>query len=301
MAATAAVAAGVAVPLARKRLDISPAVTLASLVAGPVGLSVLFPRTRGRDVVLFIQQMWGFMVAHELPVDDERRAKERLRVTYPIRSDTLIGAGQLPNVRLQRLLAPAPDEEPTTLDKALSIVHWAWFVEPHLALIWILLRDEDEFPRAARQMAAAYDLGALVYALVPTAPPWWASEHRYTPQPVRRIMVEVGERFWGRAWPRMYASLGGNPWAAMPSLHFGTSVMAAVLLSEQTALAGAVGWSYALTLGFALVYLGEHYVTDLIAGATLVAAVREGEPLAEPFADALSGLTQRLEAVANGR
>ena len=41
---------------------------------------------------------------------------------------------------------------------------------------------------------------------------------------------------------------------------------------------------YALTLGFALVYLGEHYVIDLVAGAALVALVRRGEPLAEPLA-----------------
>jgi membrane-associated phospholipid phosphatase len=149
-------------------------------------------------------------------------------------------------------------------------------------------------------MAAAFDLGALIYAMAPTAPPWWASEHRYTPQRVRRIMVEVGEDFWGRAWPRMYASLGGNPWAAMPSLHFATSVLAAILLSEQSAFAGTVGWSYALTLGFALVYLGEHYVTDLLAGLALIAVVREGEPLAEPLARAASAFTQRLEAVANG-
>ena len=73
-------------------------------------------------------------------------------------------------------------------------------------------------------------------------------------------MVEVGEKAWGRAWPALYESLGGNPWAAMPSLHFATSLMAAILLSEASPLAGAAGWGYALTLGFALVYLGEHYV-----------------------------------------
>jgi membrane-associated phospholipid phosphatase len=299
-AASAAVVSGVAVPLARKRLKIHPALTIASLVAAPAALAVLYPRTRGRDVVLYMQQMWGFTIAHELPVDDEAVAARRLRVTYPIKIDTLIGGGQLPNARLQRLLAAPADAEPTALDKTLSIVHWAWFAEPHLALVWILLRDEDGFPRAARQMAAAFDLGCLLYAAVPTAPPWWASEHRYTRQPVRRIMAEVGERFWGRAWPSLYASLGGNPWAAMPSLHFATSVLAAVLLSEQSALAGTVGWSYAATLGFALVYLGEHYVTDLLAGLVLVAAVREGEPLVDPLARAASALTQGLERVANG-
>ena len=43
-------------------------------------------------------------------------------------------------------------------------------------------------------------------------------------------------------------------------------------------MAGAVGWTYAATLGLALVYLGEHYAIDLIAGATLAEAVRTSAP-----------------------
>ena len=68
--------------------------------------------------------------------------------------------------------------------------------------------------------------------------------------------------------------LGGNPLAAMPSLHFATSLMAARLLSETGPVAGAVGWSYAAMLGLALVYLGEHYATDLVGGALLAETVR---------------------------
>ena len=86
----------------------------------------------------------------------------------------------------------------------------------------------------------------------------------------------------------MYNAVDGNPWAAMPSLHFGASVLAAILLSESSRTAGAVGWTYAGVLGFALVYLGEHYVVDLLAGLGLVAAVRVGEPHAEPLALAIS-------------
>jgi membrane-associated phospholipid phosphatase len=112
-------------------------------------------------------------------------------------------------------------------------------------------------------------------------------------------MVDVGEEFWGRAWDPLYASLGGNPWAAMPSLHFATSLMAALLLAESGPVAGAVGWSYALALGFALVYLGEHYVVDLLAGAALVAAVRLGEPLAEPAVLLVNRGLQALERTAN--
>jgi hypothetical protein len=85
----------------------------------------------------------------------------------------------------------------------------------------------------------------------------------------------------------------------MPSLHFATSLMAALLLSESGSAPGTVGWAYAATLGFALVYLGEHYVTDLVAGAALVAFVRRGERLAEPLATGVSTLVQRLERLAN--
>jgi hypothetical protein len=61
---------------------------------------------------------------------------------------------------------------------------------------------------------------------------------------------------------------------------------------------GIVGWTYAGALGFALVYLGEHYVVDLLAGVGLVLAVRRGERYVEPLAQAVSRALQRLERVA---
>lgn len=298
-AAATGVAASIALPLMRKRLGLAPAATVAAAVVGPIGTAILRPRTRARDAVLFAQQMWAFTMVHELPYDDPERLRARLKVSYPIRADRLIGAGQLPNRRLQRLLSPGG--RAGRLDRFLTFAHWAWFLEPHASLLFILVRDQGRFARAARQMAIAYDLGCAIYFAVPTAPPWWASENGHTgDEEVRRLMVEVGEEVWGGAWPALYRSLGGNPWAAMPSLHFGTSLLAAILLSESSRAAGAVGWTYAGVLALALVHLGEHYVLDLLAGAAVVAAVRNGEPLAEPFALALSDSIQRLERIANG-
>ena len=303
--------------------------TAAATLGGPLGVAVLWPRTRIRDALLFAMQMWAFTVVHELPYDDPRRLRDRLRIRYPIRADLALGGGELPNLRLQRALA-RPGRV-GRLDRVLAIVHWAWFGEPHAALVWILLRRPDRFPRAARQLAAAFDLGCAVYFLVPTAPPWWAAENGYIAdelarrgtaaqhdgdghpagaesideQPagidferLRRVMVEVGEQVWGEAWPGLYSALGGNPWAAMPSLHFATSLLAAILLAESAAGAGAVGSAYAAALALALVYLGEHYAVDLIAGAALVAAVRLGDPLLAPAARIASAALQRLERTA---
>jgi membrane-associated phospholipid phosphatase len=85
----------------------------------------------------------------------------------------------------------------------------------------------------------------------------------------------------------------------MPSLHFATSVMAAHVLADTGALAGAAGWTYALTLGFALVYLGEHYLIDLLAGLTLTEAVRYLGPYATAGFNRLSRSVQALEARAH--
>jgi membrane-associated phospholipid phosphatase len=296
--AAGAIAAAAAVPLLRRRARIPAPATIGACAAGPLALAVLYPRSHKRDIGLFALQMWGFTMAHELPYDDPDRLQRRLRVRYPVVIDRAIGLGRLPNVRLQRALARLPGIR--FLNRFLTWVHWLWFLEPYLALLFILIRHPDRFPRAARQMAAVFDLGCIGYFLVPTAPPWWASERGVTEEEVRRIMVPVGEDTWGTAWPKLYAALGGNPWAAMPSLHFATSTMAAISLSEAGRAPGAAGWGYALTLGFALVYLGEHYVTDLAAGAALVAAVRRGEPLAEPLVLGVNEGLRRLERLANG-
>jgi membrane-associated phospholipid phosphatase len=296
--AAATIAAAVAAPLLRRRARLPTAVTVAACAGGPLGLAVLRPRSGKRDVAMYMLQMWAFTMIHELPFDDPERLRARLRIRYPIVADRAIGLGQLPNVRLQRGLARLP--RVGTLNRFLTWVHWLWFFEPYVALAFILLRHPERFPRAARRLAAVFDIGCAVYFAVPTAPPWWASEQGHTGEEVRRIMVEVGEETWKSAWPGMYTALGGNPWAAMPSLHFATSVTGAISLSETGRVAGALGWAYALTLGFALVYLGEHYVTDLAAGGALVAAVRSGEPLAEPLVEGVNGALRSLERLANG-
>ena len=296
--AAAAVGAAVAVPLLRKRLRIPAPVTVAACAGGPLAVAVLYPRSKKRDVVLYALQMWAFTMVHEMPYDDPERLRARLKSRYPIVLDRALGGGRLPTTRLQGALARLP--RVGTIDRVLTWAHWLWFLEPYLALVLILLRDNERFPRAARQMAAVFDIGCAVYFAVPTAPPWWSAENGITGEEVRRIMVEVGEPTWGSAWPKMYEALGGNPWAAMPSLHFATSVSAALSLAEAGRVEGAIGWGYATTLGFALVYLGEHYVTDLAAGALLVAVVRRGEPLAEPLVKGINSGLQRLERLANG-
>jgi membrane-associated phospholipid phosphatase len=81
----------------------------------------------------------------------------------------------------------------------------------------------------------------------------------------------------------------------MPSLHFATSVMAAHVLADVGHVQGILGWSYAVSLGFALVYLGEHYVVDLIAGLALAEGVRALSPAAARALGPAARAIQSLE------
>jgi hypothetical protein len=287
-----AAAAGLAAPLVRHRLRLPRPVTSLLAWQTPVALALAFPRTRARDAALYAAQMWAYAAHYEMPNDDPERLRERLHVRYPIAVDRALGLGEIPTVRLQRALGGRGEVRPH--DTVLSWVHWLWFFFPHGTIAYVLVRDRARYGRSAAVMAATFDVGCVVYWLVPTAPPWWARRDSADGH-VRRIMVEAGERYWGRLWVPLYDSLGGNPFAAMPSLHFATSVTAARVLGGTGRVAGAIGWTYASALAFALVYLGEHYVIDLIAGYALSDAVRRAEPAAAPALRAAQRAIQQRE------
>ena len=304
-AAWGVVAAGVAAPLARKRVRAPKLLTQAIAFSAPVGLCVAVRRSRTRDVAACALQMWAYVAAYKSPHDDETAQAEKVHISYPIVADRVLGLGELPSVRLQRVLTRSGLQGPEwrALDGVFVWAHWMWFMVPHGAVAYILVRHPERFPSAATLMYATFNSGVMIYWVLPTAPPWYAAgaaEKAGGPRTdVRRMMVEYGEWFWKDRWSPLYSVFGGNPLAAMPSLHFATSVMAALLLGETGPLAGALGWAYTATLGFALVYLGEHYVVDVLAGVALTAGVRRLEPCAAPVLSRASRAIASLEASAH--
>ncbi|HET9740666.1 MAG TPA: phosphatase PAP2 family protein [Solirubrobacteraceae bacterium] len=299
-AALTVLAAGVAAPLVRRRLKLRPPMVIAASAAAPVAFCVLLPRTRARDVGTGLLQMWAYVAAYKMPYDDPEALGRRVRIAYPVRADRLLGGGTTPTLRLQRSLGTPGAFR--AWEKLLIWSHWLWFAFPHGTVVFLLLRHPERLPNGAARIYATFDLGLIGYWAVPTAPPWYASaeglmEDGRTPE-LRRMMVEYGEHFWRSGWAPLYGVLGGNPLAAMPSLHFATSVSAAHVLSETGSMAGRLGWTYAILLGVALVYLGEHYVVDLAAGLALAEGVRVGAPALAGPARRLSGAVQALERAA---
>jgi membrane-associated phospholipid phosphatase len=266
----AAALAPAAVVLARRRRQLELPQAGSLLVAASVPTLALIgaPRGRARAVAGWAAFMWAYKIAFETPYDRPADLRERLHIDRPIEIDSRLAGGTPLSARLQRRLREPP--RLTTLDRAASFFYATWEAVPHLALAWILLRHPERFRAAALRLGTTFAATVPCYFLYPQAPPWWASEREERMgRVVRRVTLEVKKDLRGEPRPGVDHSTQSNPWAAMPSDHLATSAMTAALLGEIDPRAGAAGAIYTLTLGGVLVYTGEHYLVDLLAGLTL--------------------------------
>ena len=190
--------------------------------------------------------MWAYLAAYKTPHDDAGAQARRVHVDYPIVADRILGLGELPSTppaaraRPQRARTARAGARSTACSCGRT---GAGSRSRTARSLYILVRRPRRFPRAAVMTYAVFDIGAIFYWLVPTAPPWYAAGAREDGATgeqleVRRMMVEYGEDFWQDGWGSLYSVFGGNPLAAMPSLHFATSLMAALLLAEVGAAGG---------------------------------------------------------------
>lgn len=196
--------AGVAAPAVRRRAKLPPAAVLASAGITPLLICVLRRRTPARDVAVCVLNMWAYIAAYEMPHDNPGQLAERVRIHYPIAIDRVLGLGVAPSARLQRAFGRPGEIRP--FEGFLAWCHWLWFAVPHSAVAYVLARDRKRFASAAARMYTVFDLGAIFYWAIPTAPPWWAATRGQLEDgralEVRRMMIEYGSQFWGKRWPR---------------------------------------------------------------------------------------------------
>jgi len=175
--------------------------------------------------------------------------------------------GRIPTLRLQdKYFEPG---SAGWLDYFLTFVHWSYFVVPHVAAVLIWYKRPALFRRFLSGMALMLAMGLAIYFLIPSNPPWLAPEPINSPSAavVYRIMETVGKELGGGVYEASYRVIGeSNPRAAMPSIHL---AFTALLIFPAFAFSKRLGYlavTYTALMGLALVYLGEHYVTDLFVG-----------------------------------
>jgi membrane-associated phospholipid phosphatase len=259
-----------AMPKLRDALHAPRPLALAVVAGGPPAAAVALPKGRPRAYAVFLAQMWAYFRAFELTYANPEELRRRLRVDYPIRLDRAMCGGTPPGVRLQRLRRRPRVRR--LLDTALGVVYFAWALERHAVLLFVIARHPARFARSATLVAASFDLGWAIYSSVPTAPPWWAAKHGRI-EGLHRVTVDVSRQLPLVPEENEEDDDQGNPWASMPSTHTSSAVMVALVALEADRRVGTAATAYAGCLGLALVYLGEHYLADVFAGALMSLAI----------------------------
>jgi membrane-associated phospholipid phosphatase len=184
---------------------------------------------------------------------------------YVATMDRWLGLGTIPTHLLQSIL---PLSGPVVW--AAVLVHLTYYAMPPLAGLVCWLRDARRFPRYTYSLVAIYVVSILAHIVLPTVPPWLAGITG-TIEPVRRLVAEALN-----GWNPAFYSYGlyvaaGNDVAAMPSVHM--AAVTVIACATWRTRWRWIGLSYPLAMGLSLVYLGEHYLTDIVAGAALAVVV----------------------------
>jgi membrane-associated phospholipid phosphatase len=195
---------------------------------------------------------------------------------YPIRfGDGLFGTPA--PAYLQHLFPDPSRHNPFTLLMVATYV--SYFIIPIAIALYLGRRRPDRFPRYVVAVSIMFVVGLIAYRLVPTAPPWMASRDGYAP-PIYRVTSLI---FHPDTYSQGLHLIGSNDVGAMPSIHVAETWLAIFAIwfhSRWTRILGAI---YGCMMMFAVVYLGEHWVVDVIAGFSLSCAIWYGTRALAPL------------------
>jgi membrane-associated phospholipid phosphatase len=135
-----------------------------------------------------------------------------------------------------------------------------------LAAFWVFAREH--FARYATMICVLSLAGYVTYVLYPAVPPWMAAQHGN---------VGKSNRVVESVWDQLPVSSAGavfehgksyaNNVAAMPSLHAAFALLLVLFVWRFVPRwARPLLLLYPVLMSLALVYAGEHYVVDCVAG-----------------------------------
>lgn len=180
-----------------------------------------------------------------------------------INFDRWLGGGELIGSRLQDLMWKGYLEWYSFIFYFLYSIH---FVTPIIfGFIFWKYRPKLYWPFVWTILGASF-MAFITFIAFPAAPPWMAARDGLLTEPLHWISSDI----WGALGMQssvqlVYEHISADPVAAVPSLHSIYPIIEAVFIVMAFGWKKA-GWMllYPLTIFFVVVYLGEHYVFDVI-------------------------------------
>lgn len=234
---------------------------------------LLVPLGRARAAVAAIvpyAAVWAIFTFLRAFADETRLAQTVNTMASDI--ERWIFNGELPTIQLQARFYDPYDLQ--WWDFYLTFVHWSYFLIPHAVAAWLWWKEPARFQHYLRAMTLLLSLGLVLYFLLPSNPPWMAPEVVNTPgaPTVLRIMEPIAMEIGGGLYEAGYQVVGeSNPIAAMPSIHMAITFLMVGVADNAGRWWKLAAWFYAFSMGLALVYLGEHYIIDVVVGCVITA------------------------------
>jgi hypothetical protein len=149
---------------------------------------------------------------------------------------------------------------PTLLGIAYIVLH---FLGTAAFLVWLHRRHPERFPLVRNTFIGATAIALVIYILYPVAPPRLAGLG-FVDTVSHNAKVNLSSDLLGSLY---------NPFAAVPSLHFGYALLVGVTIAmvARGRVARAIGWSYPLVMLIVIVGTGNHFFFDAAAGGLAIA------------------------------
>jgi len=173
--------------------------------------------------------------------------------------------GSLPTLTLQHDFYQPGVVSPQ--DLVAMFFYFMHFPLPILVGFVFWLNSREHYRRYIAALLLMCFIAFITYLFWPSAPPW------YQVQSVYKIIDRTVQALWPNQYyvSGIYHSFNPNRFAAFPSLHAAFPALAAVYAWRRYRLLGIVLILWSLAVLLSIVYLGEHYVVDALAGYVYVA------------------------------
>ena len=148
---------------------------------------------------------------------------------------------------------------PTLLGIAYIALH---FLGTAAFLIWLHRTHPHSFPLVRNTLIAATGVALSIYLLYPVAPPRLAGLG-FVDTVTHNAKVNLSSDLLGGLY---------NPFAAVPSLHFGYALLVGVTVAvlAKGRVARVIGWSYPAVMLLIIVATGNHFFFDAAGGALAI-------------------------------
>lgn len=187
----------------------------------------------------------------------------RVHILELINADRFL-FGEVPTVFLQSHFYK--NLSPTLIDYVATIFYFLHFALPLAFGFFLWLDKKDNFRRFVTGILLLSYAGWITYVIFPAAPPWMAAQMGFL-NGVHKILDVTLQSFPDRFnLPTIYHNINPNPVAAFPSMHAAYPMLVLLFCIKFFKWKGLLFLPYVLMVWFSIVYLGEHYVVDVISG-----------------------------------